>query len=100
GIEPVGRDREEKLVVRLVGTDKGLIINKSNFDVISGLYGTDEDDWIGREIHLRVGPSKMNGTPSIIANAPPLTKATRPRPEAAPSDDDVPFPGDEDAAVE
>jgi hypothetical protein len=103
---PVGREREEKLLVDLVGVGKPLVVNRTNLDTFCSLFGHEEDDWVGQAILLKVAPSKFNGTPSIIASAPTKTapKWTRSRgpgrrePEPEPSAevaDETP-PTDED----
>jgi hypothetical protein len=111
-LEAVGREREEKLVLDLVGVAKPLVINKTNFDVLCDLFGEEERDWIGQSIFLRVAPSKFNGTPSIIASAPSKTarltestgssRSARPEPEPEPAADNIdeaPSPDDLDWEV-
>ena len=49
-IETLGDDR--KLVLYFQGVKKGMVVNKTNADRLSHLYGPDTDDWIGREIVL------------------------------------------------
>lgn len=41
---------DRKLVLRLNGTEKGFVLNKTNATTISGLYGDDTDNWIGKKI--------------------------------------------------
>lgn len=49
-IEKIGEDT--KLVLYFRGKEKGLVTNRTNADRIAHLYGTNTDDWIGREIIL------------------------------------------------
>jgi hypothetical protein len=53
-IETVGRgdDSDQKPVVYFNETDRGLALNKTNANTISGLYGDDTDGWIGKTITL------------------------------------------------
>jgi len=49
-MEKIGND--EKPVLYFQGKDKGLVLNRTNSNNISLLYGDDTDDWAGREIVL------------------------------------------------
>jgi len=43
---------EHKLRLSFQGQEKGLILNKTNAMTIAGMYGSDTDGWIGKDIHL------------------------------------------------
>jgi hypothetical protein len=45
---------ENKPVLRLQGTQKGLILNRTNAETISQLYGNDIENWVGKRIALHV----------------------------------------------
>ena len=45
---------EEKPVLRFEGTDKGLVLNRTNADTIATLYGPETDQWPGQPIALFV----------------------------------------------
>ncbi len=47
-----GNDQEEKPVLYFKKTKKGLVLNKTNMNVIENLYGDETDDWIGEQITL------------------------------------------------
>lgn len=47
-----GDDRQSKPVVYFKDDDKGLVLNKTNADVIVQLYGADTDAWIGKKLAL------------------------------------------------
>ncbi len=47
-----GRDAQEKWVVFFKETPKGLVLNKTNTNVIAKLYGDDTDEWAGCKIAL------------------------------------------------
>lgn len=49
-IEEVGG--EHKPVVYFLGKDRGLILNKTNGNIIAEMYGPETDDWRGQKITL------------------------------------------------
>jgi hypothetical protein len=51
-IEELGRDRERKPVMYFHGTDKGLVMNKTNATMIGNHYGQRIADWFGKDITL------------------------------------------------
>ena len=52
GYESVSFDAGPKLVLSFVGTDKTLVCNKTNSQTVAGFYGTNLENWIGKEITL------------------------------------------------
>lgn len=102
-IENVGDDDERKPVVHFRGKSKGLVLNKTNANMIEEICGTPETDlWRGKQITLYVtkveyAGKRMDG----IRVDYPTTGAPTPEPEPAPppppvndfaaNDDDVPF---------
>lgn len=46
------RDKTSKPIVYFQGKNKGLVLNKTNSNAISVIYGDETSDWIGREITL------------------------------------------------
>lgn len=50
-IESVGDD-ERKPVVWFREFDKGMVMNKTNANNVSGIYGPDTDAWIGRTMEI------------------------------------------------
>lgn len=109
-IEDVGDDTD-KPVLYFKGKEKGLIINKTNSNNISALYGDETEDWIGHEIMLyeQMVDFKGRSVPAIRVRAPQTRDrapqharnvngasaaivAPRPRPTVAQElNDDVPF---------
>ena len=100
-IETVGDDR--KLVIYFQNMKKGLLVNKTNADRLSHLYGPDTDDWIGREIVLYSELTNYQGramdgirvrapeAPSARTPNGPRITSGRARPLPEPSvDDDIP----------
>lgn len=79
-IEEIGQDK--KLVLYFQGKEKGLVCNRTNADRIAHAYGTNTDQWIGREIVLFTDLVPFQGktveavrvrTPRVAA--PPRTSA-------------------------
>lgn len=61
--EDVGDDSGHKMVVYFSGTEKGLVLNKTNADMISMLYGDDTDGWHGQKITLYAIQTEYQGKP-------------------------------------
>ncbi len=49
-IEEVGS--EHKPIVYFIGKDRGLVLNKTNGNIIAEMYGPETDDWHGKVITL------------------------------------------------
>ena len=49
-IEKIGDD--EKPVLYFIGKEKGLVLNKTNANVIALIYGDDTDNWSGGDIEI------------------------------------------------
>ena len=52
-VEPVGD--KEKLVLRFAGlpkdiTDRGLVLNKVNGDILAAIFGPESDSWVGQSV--------------------------------------------------
>jgi hypothetical protein len=48
-----GKEAEEKVILYFNGTDKGLVLNKTNWGLIAKALGSDDtDDWTGKAISL------------------------------------------------
>lgn len=45
-------DEKQKPVVSFKGTDRELVLNKTNGNTIAAMYGDDTDGWLGKEIKL------------------------------------------------
>lgn len=54
-------DGSRKLLVMFNELDKGLVLNKTNADTISDLYGRNTDGWIGRQVMLFTMPVDYQG---------------------------------------
>ena len=91
-LEEVGDDR--KPVLYFQGKDKGVVLNKTNANNISAMFGDDTDDWAGMEVQLYSAMVDFQGR-SVEAIRIKPRKASKPAP--APKsleedlDDNVPF---------
>lgn len=56
-----GRDKEQKILIRFAGKQKGLICNKTNATTIGKLYGIETDVWIGQKIILQAREVEFAG---------------------------------------
>lgn len=86
---------ERKLVVKFVGKDKGLVLNKTNANSIAEITGAeDTDDWTGHKVKLFTAKVEYQGkrVPAIRIDAP-AGKPSRvvEEPVEAPDDDSIPF---------
>ena len=83
-MEDIGDDN--KPVVYFQGRQKGMVLNKTNANNISALYGDDTDDWTGREIILYPAMVDFQGrsVPAIRVKGPakrgPAKPVARPKP--------------------
>lgn len=97
-MEPVGQgeDQSEKPVVFFRETDKGLVLNKTNATTITGLYGPETDDWIGKKIALFSTEVDFGGKQVLAIRVrmrkPKTEEAAAPTTKKADSDD--PFSDD------
>jgi hypothetical protein len=92
--EEVGQDREKKHVVYFANQQKGVVLNKTNCDTLTVLYGDETDEWIGEEVTLFTTPVTFNGktTDAIRFRAPKRVKAAKEAAEIANAlDDEVPY---------
>lgn len=110
--EEVGRDKEMRPVLYFHGSEKGIILNKTNANNIAKLYGFETDDWAGKKVMLgtqyvdfqgqsveaiRVYPPKRQSANAPLGTSP--ARQSRPAPaddgagprEFAPLEDETPF---------
>ena len=95
-METIGDDR--KAVVYFVGKEKGVVLNKTNWNSIADLTGCDDsDDWAGHRIKLITANVEYQGkrVPAIRIEGSGSSASTRPAPTpppvTAPDDDEIPF---------
>lgn len=79
-IEEVGQKREPRPVAYFENKEKGVVINKTNWNSIAHVYGDDTDGWLGHTIELYPSETTFNGdivecirirVPSVPPKAPP-----------------------------
>jgi hypothetical protein len=53
-VEPMTQDPngDRKLVIYFKGKEKGMALNKTNFNVLASNFGSDSDEWIGKIIEV------------------------------------------------
>lgn len=92
-----------KVVLGFQGTDRQLVLNVTNANMIAETYGTETNDWKGKAIELRptrvqfgskmvdairvFPPAQAQGTPAQAFQAPPPVQQQA----AVALDDDLPF---------
>lgn len=89
---------DHKPILYFMGTDKGMVLNKTNANNIIHVYGDDTEEWHGKEIVLFEAQVDFQGkTVPAIRVRPPQPKdrvnGTPPsKPEPRPDmDDEIPF---------
>jgi len=79
-----GDQAEQKFIVHFEEFDKGLVLNKTNANLIAAQYSQDTDNWIGKSIVLTVEDVAYQGkiTPAIRVRRParPTTPIRKPLP--------------------
>lgn len=116
--EEVGKDKEMRPILFYEGSEKGIVLNKTNATNISKLYGSETDDWGGKRVMLGTAWVDFQGqSVEAIRVYPPKRQPGQQQPQAntrmsvndkqlnqeartqrhddrnppPPSDDDVPF---------
>lgn len=47
-----GEEPKERAVLMFEGKTQGMVVNKTSFKALAGMFGWDQDSWIGKEIFL------------------------------------------------
>jgi hypothetical protein len=76
----------EKPILTFIGKDKGLVLNKTNANMIVDAYGDDTDNWTGKD--LEIFPDKTSFKGQIVSCIRVRTPAP---PPSAVADEDAPF---------
>lgn len=117
GLEEVkGEDgKEMKLIARFHGKDKGLILNRTNCELLEQITGLDDyDAWVGATVVLYPTTTRFGNktvpclrikqmaaapaatAPSVAPQAPrPVAAVARPAPVREPGEDDGPLTADD-----
>jgi hypothetical protein len=80
-MEDIG-DKEFKPIMRFMGREKGMVINKTNATLMSAIWGEDTDRWTGQKLDLFAMPVNFQGKMVMgLSVAPKLAQAqTAPEP--------------------
>ena len=80
-----GGDSEERPTVKLVGKTKTWILNKTNAKIIAKLYGTEVDDWRGKQVTLYATTCDAFGdVVPCVRVRPTAPRQQQPTPDDAP----------------
>jgi hypothetical protein len=105
-MDDVGGDDGDKPILYFKGKEKGLVLNKTNAQTISLVYGDDTDDWAGGKLLLFEAQVSFQGknVAAIRVRIPPVKPAQQQQRQAAPPpaetvvtsgtndiDDEIPF---------
>lgn len=86
--EMLDRDgkKEKKGVLYFKGLDKGLILNKTNWDRVEAQHGEESDDWVGKKITLfaEAEARSETGWSARVKPARPMPKGGGLKPQAEP----------------
>jgi hypothetical protein len=91
-VENVGtaQKAESKPVISFEETDKGLVLNKTNANTISSLYGPDTDDWSGKRVTLFATEVDFQGKQTLAIRVRMKKPANGQATPAAPRQQDQP----------
>lgn len=87
GVEMKKFDNGNKLVLSFQGKKKNLVCNKTNANRIAHAYGTNTDNWIGKEITLFTDLVDFQGNTVEAIRI----RAKKAAPVNAMADDDIPL---------
>ena len=89
-MEDIG-DKEFKLVMRFMGKDKGMVLNKTNATICSSVWGDETDAWQGKQLEVYAQPVMFQGRQVMgLAVAPLLLAAQVPHQTAPQTPQNVP----------
>lgn len=58
---PMGNTGKPKPVIRFLGEDKALVLNKTNTKALAGVFGDDSDCWVGKGVVLFRDRTRFQG---------------------------------------
>jgi hypothetical protein len=73
--EEVGRELQKKMVCYFEGRQKGLVLNKTNSNVLAFKFGDDTEEWIGKSVELYSEPVTFQGRTTDGLRVRPLVPA-------------------------
>ena len=88
-------DGQNKPVLSFVGKQKGLVLNKTNAQLLVAAYGDDADAWRGKSLEIYPDRTPMQGKIvdciRVRVPVPPAVQAPAPADAGQPFNDDVGF---------
>ena len=82
-MEDIG-DKEFKPIMRFMGKDKGLVLNKTNSQICAGVWGAETDAWQGQKLELYAQPVMFQGRQVMGLAVAPMLAAGQSMAQAAP----------------
>jgi hypothetical protein len=83
-LEEIGDEKTKKPVIFFFEETRGLVLNKTNGQLLAHCFGNDTDSWLNRQIELYSEPVQFQGRiVSAIRVRPPQQAAPPPQPIAA-----------------
>ena len=86
--EAIGQEQQQKPVLYFKGTQKGLVLNKTNATIIAEQHGSDSEEWNGKSIVLYPTKVEFGGKMVDAIRVEPI--GTNPE-EMELAGDDIPF---------
>jgi hypothetical protein len=91
-----GKPDETKIVLSFEGSDKSVVVNKTNASILGSRYGADFNAWTGKPVIITASMKAFGGktVPGIDLTTPLVPENVQAEEYAAgagPVDDDVPF---------
>lgn len=75
-------DDGEKPIIYFQGKEKGVVLNKTNANMLAQLFGNDTDDWRGGEVEMFAVQTEYQGKPTKgLRFKIPVRKPANGRPE-------------------
>jgi hypothetical protein len=95
GVERMRNSGDEEVIVKFRGLDKSLVLNGENHDALLDAFGSDSDDWLGKQVELFTKREPMARTGYAVRIRSVSGRTTAKKPVAAASDfdddEDIPF---------
>ena len=90
-MEVMEQSNEEKPVLSFIGKQKGLVLNVTNSNTVSDIYGDDTDKWHGKPVVLFTSTTSFNGrnVACLRLRAPDATSAPVVAPAVAPAQENA-----------
>ena len=82
-MEDIG-DKEFKLVMRFMGKEKGMVLNKTNATLCGTVWGDETNDWQGKQLELYAQPVMFQGRQVMGLAVAPLLQPGQVQPQSVP----------------